>query len=163
MNLLKLLALTWFGVCSGLLIPSIFGAAASADVPVEVGGGGSWDGFGPITTFSIVAYDPETGDYGIGVQSKYFAVGDVVPFAEANIGALATQARGNILHGPAGLKLLSQGMSSREVIQRLIEQDPESDSRQLGVVDTNGKPATYTGIKCLPWAGGVSCTSWTIR
>jgi uncharacterized Ntn-hydrolase superfamily protein len=163
MNLLKLLVLTWFGVCWCLLIPSTSGVAASAGVSVEAGGSGSRDGFGPITTFSIVAYDPETGDFGIGVQSKYFAVGDVVPFAKADIGALATQARGNLRHGPAGLKMLGEGMSSKEVIRRLIEQDPLGDSRQLGVVDAEGKPATYTGSECLPWAGGKTGLNYAVQ
>lgn len=163
MNSLKLLVLTWFGICNGLSVTYASEVAAWADVSVEASTSGSRDEYGPITTFSIVAYDPETGDYGIGVQSKYFAVGDVVPFAEADIGALATQARGNILHGPAGLKLLRQGMSSKEVIRRLIEQDPLGDSRQLGVVDADGKPATYTGSECLPWAGGKTGPNYAVQ
>ena len=107
-----------------------------------------------ITTFSIVAYDPVTGDYGIAVQSKYFAVGDVVPFAKANIGALATQARGNPLHGPEAMKLIAEGVPAQQVIERLLAADPLARSRQLGVVDAAGRPATYTGDQCLPWAGG---------
>jgi hypothetical protein len=111
-------------------------------------------GPGPITTFSIVAYDPETGDYGVGVQSKYFAVGDVVPFARADTGALATQARGNLLYGPQGLKLIGAGVAAEDVVARLIETDPLRESRQVGVIDSKGRPATYTGQDCLPWAGG---------
>lgn len=110
----------------------------------------------PITTFSIVARDPVTGDYGIAVQSKYFAVGDVVPFAKANTGALATQAVGNPKHGPAGLKLMREGVPAEEVIKQLLAQDPKTDLRQIGVVDTRGDAATYTGDKCLPWAGGTT-------
>ena len=110
----------------------------------------------PITTFSIVARDPVTGDYGIAVQSKYFAVGDVVPFAKANTGALATQAVGNPKHGPAGLKLMREGVHAEEVIKQLLAQDPKADLRQIGVVDARGDAATYTGDKCLPWAGGTT-------
>jgi uncharacterized Ntn-hydrolase superfamily protein len=163
MNLLKVLALAWFGVCSSLLAACASDTEASTSASIEASASGSGIGYGPITTFSIVAYDPETGDYGIGVQSKYFAVGDVVPFAEADTGALATQARGNLLHGPAGLELLGQGVSSKAVIRRLIEQDPLGDSRQLGVVDADGKPATYTGSKCLPWAGGKTGPNYAVQ
>jgi uncharacterized Ntn-hydrolase superfamily protein len=163
MNLLKRLALAWFIICSGLLVPSASGVVAPAGACVEAIASASRDGYVPITTFSIVAYDPGTGDYGIGVQSKYFAVGDVVPFAEADTGAIATQARGNLLHGPAGLKMLGQGVSAKEVIRRLIEQDPLGDSRQLGVVDVEGKPATYTGSECLPWAGGKTGLNYAVQ
>lgn len=124
---------------------------------------GSRPGYPPITTFSIVAYDPDTGDYGIGVQSKYFAVGDVVPFAAADVGALATQARGNILHGPKGLELMHQGVAAEEVIRRLLEPDPIAAGRQLGVVDSTGHPATYTGSDCLPWAGGKTGPHYAVQ
>ena len=110
----------------------------------------------PIATYSIVARDPATGDYGIAVQSKYFAVGDVVPFAKADTGALATQAVGNPRHGPAGLKLMGEGVPAAEVIEQLLAQDPKAGYRQIGVVDSKGDAATYTGDKCLPWAGGVT-------
>lgn len=117
----------------------------------------------PITTFSIVAYDPETGDYGIAVHSKYFAVGDVVPFAQAGVGAVATQARGNPLHGPKGLKLFAAGMSAEQAIERLIAEDPLGDSRQVGLVDSAGRPATYTGERCLPWAGGKTGKNYAVQ
>jgi uncharacterized Ntn-hydrolase superfamily protein len=107
-----------------------------------------------ISTFSIVAFDPATGDYGVAVQSKYFAVGDVVPFARADTGALATQARGNLLYGPHGLALLAEGQSAERVIEMLTAEDPLREERQLGVVDNEGRAATYTGERCLPWAGG---------
>lgn len=158
MNPLKLSALTLVGVVFGLLATQ-----ASWALP-EAGESHATNlAHGPITTFSIVAYDPETGDYGIGVQSKYFAVGDVVPFAEADIGALATQARGNILHGPAGLELLGEGVPANEVIRRLLKEDSLRDGRQLGVVDVNGQPATYTGSECLPWAGGRTGANYTVQ
>jgi uncharacterized Ntn-hydrolase superfamily protein len=151
---LNLLALMWILIVACILACSASGAAISAASSGVANAIGPGTGYGPITTFSIVAYDPETGDYGVGVQSKYFAVGDVVPFAAANSGALATQARGNILHGPEGLELLGEGVPAKEVIRRLIDKDPLGKGRQLGIVDANGQAATYTGSECLPWAGG---------
>ena len=162
-KLLKGLALMWFAICSGFLAHPESEAATSAAASIESNADGPGTGYGPITTFSIVAYDPETGDYGIGVQSKYFAVGDVVPFAAADTGALATQARGNILHGPEGLELLGAGVSAREAIRRLIDKDPLGEGRQLGVVDANGQAATYTGSECLPWAGGKTGTNYAVQ
>lgn len=107
-----------------------------------------------IATFSIVAYDPQSGDYGVAVQSRYFAVGDVVPHAAAKTGAVATQARGNLLFGPQGLALLDAGLPADDVIDRLLADDPLRAERQVGVIDSNGHPASYTGDKCLSWAGG---------
>jgi len=163
MNLLNILVLMWFGICSGCLVPSASEAATLGTASIHADASVPGLGYGPVTTFSIVAYDPETGDYGIAVQSKYFAVGDVVPFAEAGTGALATQARGNILHGPEGLKLLGQGVPAKEVIRRLIDKDPLRDGRQLGVVDAKGQPATYTGSKCLSWAGGKTGMNYAVQ
>jgi uncharacterized Ntn-hydrolase superfamily protein len=152
------------GLVRVLVLGSILAASATAAVSSGIGNAtGPGVAYGPITTFSIVAYDPGTGDYGVGVQSKYFAVGDVVPFAAAGTGALATQARGNILHGPQGLELLGEGVSAKEVIHRLIEKDPLGDGRQLGVVDANGQPATYTGSDCLPWAGGKTGSNYSVQ
>jgi uncharacterized Ntn-hydrolase superfamily protein len=162
-TLLKALAVISLLGCSVLLAKSESPAATSASASSEEKAGGPRAGYGPITTFSIVAYDSDTGDYGIAVQSKYFAVGDVVPFAAADTGALATQARGNILHGPEGLELLAAGASAREVIRSLIDRDPLGEGRQLGVVDANGKAATYTGSECLPWAGGKTGTNYAVQ
>ncbi len=116
-----------------------------------------------ITTFSIVAYDPETGEHGIAVQSKYFAVGDVVPFAKAKTGALATQAVGNPLFGPEALEMFAEGVSASEVIKRLLASDPGRESRQIGAVDAKGNPATFTGEKCLPFAGGKTGEHYTVQ
>lgn len=116
-----------------------------------------------VSTFSIVAYDPETGDYGVAVQSKYFSVGDVVPHASAGTGAVATQARGNLQYGIRGLQLLAQGMAAGEVIRTLTEADPLSAQRQLGVVDQQGVPATFTGAECLPWAGGLEGDHYAVQ
>lgn len=116
-----------------------------------------------IATFSIVARDPQTGDYGVAVQSRYFAVGAVVPHAAADTGAIATQARGNLLYGPHGLALLDKGLPADDVIERLLAPDTLRDERQLGVIDRAGKAATYTGAKCLSWAGGRTGTNYAVQ
>ena len=104
-------------------------------------------------TFSIVAYDRETATWGVAVQSKFISVGSVVPFAEAGVGAIATQALANVAYGPEGLALLRLGHSASDVVRRLTEADTGRDERQLGVVDANGGSAAFTGSKCMDWAG----------
>lgn len=116
-----------------------------------------------VATFSIVARDPQTGDLGVAVQSRYFAVGEVVPFARADIGALATQALGNLLYGPQGLSLLARGEAAERVVATLTEADPLRAQRQVGVVDTEGRAATYTGSECLPWAGGRTGDGYAVQ
>jgi uncharacterized Ntn-hydrolase superfamily protein len=109
-----------------------------------------------IATYSIVACDLERGEWGVGVQSKFLAVGAVVPWAEPKVGAIATQAFANVRYGPEGLGLLGEGLSAEEVVASLTEADEGRDHRQLGVVDAEGRAATYTGSSCLEWAGGVT-------
>ena len=116
-----------------------------------------------IATFSIVARDPHTGDYGVAVQSRYFAVGDVVPHARAKVGAVATQARGNLLYGPQGLALLEKGLAAEQVIRQLIAPDQLRDERQVGVVDQAGRAASYTGDKALEWAGGRTGAGYAVQ
>ncbi|NHJ87495.1 MAG: DUF1028 domain-containing protein [Asgard group archaeon] len=106
-------------------------------------------------TFSIVAYDPKEKTWGVAVQSKFVAVGSIVPYAKANIGAIATQAFVNTSYGPKGLDLLNQGLSATEVVDILTKDDKERDSRQLGIVDKNGNAAAFTGKDCFDWAGHV--------
>jgi uncharacterized Ntn-hydrolase superfamily protein len=108
------------------------------------------------STFSIVARDQATGDLGIAVQSKFLAVGAVVPWAKASVGAVATQAWANTSFGPDGLAMMSAGFSAQETITRLAASDPGSAHRQLGVVDARGQAATFTGPQCMHWAGGRS-------
>jgi uncharacterized Ntn-hydrolase superfamily protein len=104
-------------------------------------------------TFSIVACDRDRGEWGVAVQSKFLAVGAVVPWAQAEVGAVATQAWANVRYGPDGLALLKEGVSAPDVVERLTKADPKSDVRQLGVVDAQGRAAAFTGAKCLDWAG----------
>ncbi len=108
-----------------------------------------------ISTFSIVAFDPKTGDLGVGVQSKFLAVGAVVPWAKAGVGAIATQSWANTSYGPKGLELLSRGLSAPEVVEMLIAEDEGRDLRQVGIVDARGRAAAYTGKGCFEWAGHI--------
>lgn len=108
-----------------------------------------------IATFSIVARDPANGDLGVAVQSKFLAVGSVVPWVRAGAGAIATQALANIAYGPDGLALLEQGRSAREVLDELLAGDPEREHRQVGIVDRAGRAAAHTGTACFSWAGHV--------
>src|SRR5580658_8791886 len=93
-----------------------------------------------VNTFSIVAYDPINGDWGVAVASRYFSVGAVVPWAEAGVGAIATQANVNVGYGPRGLELLRQGLSARQVLDKLRAEDtfPPTDGRQVAIVDGKG-------------------------
>ena len=109
-----------------------------------------------VATFSIVARDPLNGDLGVATQSKFLAVGSVVPWAQAGAGAVATQANANLNYGPDGLSLLATGLTAEATVQRLISGDPDRAHRQLGVVDARGGSATYTGEACFDWAGGVA-------
>ena len=108
----------------------------------------------PVATFSIVAYDPVTGELGVAVQSKFFAVGTVVPWAKAGVGAIATQSYANTTYGPRGLALLEAGLSPREVMDSLTRSDEMRARRQAGIIDAKGNAVTYTGDSCLSWAGG---------
>ena len=106
-----------------------------------------------VATFSIAACDPEAQQWGVAVQSKFLAVGSVVPWAEPQVGAIATQAYANPGYGPDGLALLREGLSAAEVVERLTSEDEGRDERQLGVVDAAGVAAAWTGSSCLDWAG----------
>jgi uncharacterized Ntn-hydrolase superfamily protein len=104
-------------------------------------------------TFSIVAADPEAGDWGVAVASKFPAVGVVVPWARAGIGAVATQSWANTSFGPVGLDLMAEGHSSEETLDRLLADDDDREQRQVGAVDAAGRPASFTGDRCMEWAG----------
>jgi uncharacterized Ntn-hydrolase superfamily protein len=110
---------------------------------------------GPIVaTYSIAACDLEAGQWGVATQSKFLAVGSVVPWAEPQVGAIATQAYANPRYGSEGLALLRDGLSAEQVVDRLTSADEGRDHRQLGVVDREGHSASFTGEECLEWAGG---------
>lgn len=104
-------------------------------------------------TYSIVARDPESGQFGVAVQSHFLGVGPVVPWLAAGVGAVATQASVNISLGPLGLELLRAGRSAASALQALIASDDQSQVRQLGLVDANGRAAAHTGAECIPAAG----------
>ncbi|MGO1057851.1 DUF1028 domain-containing protein [Planococcus sp. FY231025] len=106
-----------------------------------------------VATFSIVGADPRTGEVGVAVQSKFLAVGAVVPWAKANVGAVATQSWANTSYGPRGLQLLEQGMSPEEVIAALVLDDEGKDLRQVAVINADGEASAFTGSECYDWAG----------
>ena len=105
-------------------------------------------------TYSIVALDRDTGDLGVAVQSKFLAVGAVVPWARAGVGAIATQSFANVAYGPDGLDLLARAVPADETLARLVAADELRGERQAGIVDVAGRAATYTGDGCFEWAGG---------
>jgi uncharacterized Ntn-hydrolase superfamily protein len=109
-----------------------------------------------VATFSIVGFDPETDALGVAVQSKFLAVGSIVPWARAGVGAVATQAMANFTYGSRGLDLMSRGKTAEETVEALISSDDEREHRQLGVVDAVGRVSTFTGSECFEWAGGVA-------
>jgi uncharacterized Ntn-hydrolase superfamily protein len=106
------------------------------------------------STFSIVGTDPATGSCGVAVASKFLAVGAIVPFAKAGVGAIATQSFVNLNYGKSGLKMLASGVSAQVALNRLTHEDDGRDSRQAGIVDAAGNAATFTGAGCFDWAGG---------
>jgi len=107
----------------------------------------------PVSTYSICACDLEARQWGVAVQSKFLAVGSVVPWAEPLAGAIATQAYANPRYGPEGLALLRGGASAEEAVERLTSDDAGRAERQLGIVDGHGRAASYTGESCNDWAG----------
>jgi uncharacterized Ntn-hydrolase superfamily protein len=108
------------------------------------------------STFSIVACDPLKSEVGIAVQSKFLSVGAAVPWAIGGVGAIATQAWANTTYGPRGLVMLQEGKPPEEVARRLTNSDEQRDDRQLGIVDATGRSATFTGARCMDWAGGIA-------
>lgn len=116
-----------------------------------------------VNTFSIVAYDPDTGDLGVAVASKVLGVGSIVPWAKAGVGAVATQSYANTSYGPRGLELMAAGESAAEVVTELTEADEGRALRQLGLVDASGRAAAHTGDKCMAWAGHRTGEHFTIQ
>jgi uncharacterized Ntn-hydrolase superfamily protein len=116
-----------------------------------------------IMTFSIVACDLEEQVWGVAVASKFPAVGAVVPWAQAGVGAVATQSFANTSFGPRGLALMATGLSAQETLDRLLEDDPDKELRQVGLVDAKGGSVTFSGSGCFAWAGGVSGRGYAIQ
>jgi uncharacterized Ntn-hydrolase superfamily protein len=114
-------------------------------------------------TFSIVACDLEEKAWGVAVASKFPAVGAVVPYAQAGAGAVATQSFANTSFGPRGLALMTTGLSAQETLDRLLEDDPDQELRQVGLVDAKGGSATFSGSGCFAWAGGVAGKGYAIQ
>ena len=132
-----------------LMTPLLLAAAVSASRPVS--------------TYSIVARDPATGDLGVAVQSHWFSVGSMVPWAEAGVGAVATQSFVDPSYGPLGLALMRAGRSAPETLQALLAGDPGRDVRQVGMVDASGKVATHTGRLDIPEAGGLAGDGYVVQ
>ena len=109
-----------------------------------------------VATYSIAACDLAAGQWGVATQSKFLAVGSVVPWAVPGVGAIATQAYANPRYGPDGLALLANGLSAQNVVANLTAADDEREHRQVGVVDAEGGSATFTGSECMDWAGGLT-------
>jgi uncharacterized Ntn-hydrolase superfamily protein len=107
----------------------------------------------PVTTYSIVARDPETGELGVAVQSHWFSVGSVVPWVEAGVGAVATQSLTEISYGPLGLELMRSGKTAKQALDGLVEMDDNPQWRQVGMIDAEGNRAVHTGNKCIREAG----------
>lgn len=114
-------------------------------------------------TFSIVAADPASGEVGVAVASRFFAVGAAVPYAKAGVGAAATQAMANVTYGPRSLELMERGLSAEEAVKVLTRPDGDRDRRQLGVVAADGGAATFTGSKANAWAGGRSGPGYAVQ
>ncbi len=117
----------------------------------------------PVSTFSIVGADPEAGEVGVAVASRFFAVGSVVPHATAKVGAVATQSFANTTFGPRGIDLLRQGLAPDSVLAGLLRDDGDPNRRQVGIVSADGRSVTYTGGGCLAWAGGRSGANYAAQ
>ncbi len=118
-----------------------------------------------VATFSIVAIDPANGDLGVAVASRYFSVGSVVPWAEAGVGAVATQANVNVGYGPRAIELLKQGLTAKQVLEKIREEDKfeGKDGRQVAIVDAKGNIAAYTGPAAQKWAGDRQGKTWSAQ
>ncbi|QQE80363.1 DUF1028 domain-containing protein [Alicyclobacillus sp. SO9] len=121
------------------------------------------NGLPAISTFSIAAFNPVTKEVGVAVQSKFLAVGAAVPWVASDAGAIATQAFANTSYGPKGLLLLREGKSPQEVLDELLKDDDEREARQVGIIDTKGRTATFTGSECFDYAGGLMGENFTCQ
>ena len=146
-----------------LAIPFVLAAAMSVAAPASavVTLEGHVD---PLAhTYSIVARDPKTGEMGVAVQSHYFSVGPIVPWAEAGVGAIATQSLVLVDYGPNGLKLMREGLTAKQALDSLLKADTTNAGRQVAMVDAQGGVAAYTGKSCIPDAGDVQGDNFSCR
>jgi uncharacterized Ntn-hydrolase superfamily protein len=114
-------------------------------------------------TFSIVAFDPETGDLGVAAQSKFPNVGAVIPFAQAGVGAVATQSFSNTAYATRGFALLENGATPQQAVDILTGNDADRGYRQMGIVDAQGRAATFTGTQCFDWCGGLTGENFAVQ
>lgn len=128
-------------LCLGLVL-ALLGCTAPSRSPSNL-----------VATYSIVARDPATGELGVAVQSKFFSVGSVVPWAKSDVGAVATQALANITFGPEGLDRMRAGESAEIALKLMLAKDPGAENRQVGIIDSAGRVAAHTGSECLDYAG----------
>lgn len=135
-----------------ILLAAVTASQASSPSPIR-----------PVNTFSIVARDPETGNLGVAVQSHWFSVGSVVPWARAGVGAVATQSMVDPSYGPLGLDLMQAGRSATAALRGLLEADDASDIRQVAMVDAQGDVAAHTGDRCIPAAGQVVGENFSVQ
>jgi len=117
----------------------------------------------PVHTYSIVARDPQTGEMGVAVQSHWFSVGPVVPWAEAGVGAVATQSLVDISYGPLGLALMRTGKTAQQALQALLGADAHPEVRQVAMIDAKGNVAVHTGEKCIPEAGHIQGDNFSVQ
>jgi uncharacterized Ntn-hydrolase superfamily protein len=116
-----------------------------------------------VATFSVVGRDPDNGDLGVAVASRFLAVGSIVPWAQAGAGAVATQAMANISFGPRGMALMAAGRPAREALAALLANDPQREHRQVGLVDARGGAAAHTGAACHEWASHFVGPGFTVQ
>lgn len=117
----------------------------------------------PVSTYSIVAFDEETGQLGVAVQSHWFSVGSLVPWVKAGVGAVATQSFVKVEYGPNGLKLMGKGFSAEDALKILVEDDEHSAVRQVGMVDAKGNASAFTGKNCIQFAGHIVGKNYTVQ
>ncbi len=117
----------------------------------------------PVSTYSIVAFDEETGQLGVAVQSHWFSVGSLVPWIKAGVGAVATQSFVKVEYGPNGLKLMGKGFSAEDALKILVEEDENSAVRQVGMVDAKGNASAFTGENCIQFAGHIVGKNYTVQ
>lgn len=117
----------------------------------------------PVNTYSIVALDEKTGELGVAVQSHWFSVGSIVPWARAGVGAVATQSIAKVEYGPHGLQLMAEGLTADQALAKLVADDPGASVRQVGMVDAQGNVASHTGDKCIAEAGFRTGKYYTVQ